>query len=373
MHPNRERLYDLWKRAATTTYLRGVLRVNCDDSHPSFFRFGCEYVQKSSPARVVNRLRKAGPGDASDVEGFVGYQVVPPYQLAGLLVVEVLPLVGRLFVQARHALTSFAAPVRAFLLSRERTLRPPELFLRVLIVTRGLYGLAIGGRKEALQSEVNADSLTLSSSCGSLAYIADENGVPLAARPLDGDGLDLSLDWPVQLDLDVPNVLEIEPFVLLEPATVAVGWELDEPETVPTFEARIPRTFSSFDSAEEGSEGAVQSAERGLRAGEVGCGKIRIALTSLLELAGLLAIGDGSFLRFVNFPTLFERRVVQAAVSLKHLVESFGLRTIGIETIFEGFPHRLIVSDGARIPNAKVSKGGERGFLHRLKQTILTA
>jgi hypothetical protein len=320
----------------------------------------------------VNRLRKAGPDGASDVEGFVGYQVVPIYQLAGLLVVEVSPLIGRLFVEARHALTSFATPVRAFLFSRARTLRPPELFLRVLIVTRWLYGLAIGGRKEALQSKVYTNSLTLSSSRGSIAHIADEDGVPLAARPLDRDGLDLSLDGPVQLDLDVPNVLEIAPSVL-EPATVAVGRELDKPETVPTFEARIPWSFSSFNSAEEGSEGTVQSAERGLRAGEVGCGKIRIALASLLELAGLLSIGDGSFLRFVNIPTLFERRVVQATVSLKHLVESFSLRTVGIETVFEGLPHRLIVRDDAMIPNAKVSKGGERDFLHRLKQTALTA
>ena len=197
VRPFRERLLGLWKRTATATCLRGVLRVNREDSYPSFFRFGCEDVQKPTPARVMRRLRKAGPGYTAHVERFMDYQAVSLYQFASLLVVEVTALVRRSLVQTSYTLTSLAAAVRALLFSRERTLRPSELLLSAAVVARGLHGLAIGGRKEAFQSEVYTNSIALSGDHGSIAHIADEDGVPLAAGLLDRDSLDLALKGAV--------------------------------------------------------------------------------------------------------------------------------------------------------------------------------
>jgi hypothetical protein len=70
---NRERLLDFWKRTAPATCLRGVLRVNGDDSHPSFFRFGSEDVQELRPACVMRGLRNARAGYALNIESFVDY------------------------------------------------------------------------------------------------------------------------------------------------------------------------------------------------------------------------------------------------------------------------------------------------------------
>jgi hypothetical protein len=148
MHPIRERLFDLWKRTAVATHLRGVLRVNRDNSHPSFFRFGCEDVKEPRPSRIMGALGKTAAGDAFDVKRFVGDQAVLIYQLAGLFVVEVPSLVGRLLVQLRYAPERFAAAVGAFLFSREAALCPSKFLLSLPVVARRFYELTIRGNKK---------------------------------------------------------------------------------------------------------------------------------------------------------------------------------------------------------------------------------
>lgn len=201
-------------------------------------------------------LRKPGSGDALDVEGFVSDETVSVHQLPGLLVVEVPALVGDPLVQLRYTVASLAASGTSLLLPGKRTLRPLELLLGLPVVARWLYRRAIRGDEEALEPEIYADRRSVSGGFGSVPEVAGEDDVPLAARRLlDGDGLDRSFDGPVQLDLDVPDALDVEPGgalpVVLEAAPVAVGRELDGPESAFGFEARVPGTLLRLDPAEE--------------------------------------------------------------------------------------------------------------------------
>ena len=366
--PPRERLFDLRKSTAVATRLRGVLRVYRDNSHPSLFRFGCEDANKSRPACVMRALRKAGSSDALDAQGLVGYQPMPPYQSPGLFVVKGPPLVCDLLVEPGATLTSFTAAIRALLLPGTRTLSPPELLQSLPVVARRCYYLTIRGGKEALQSEVYADRRSVASGFGSIPNVADEDSVPLTARLLDGNGLYLPRNRAMQLDLDVPDVLEVKPSILLRPATIAVGGKLDQPEAVPVPKVWIARCFTGLQPAEERLfEGAIQPPERSLSAGEVGRRKVRVGPAGFLESARLLTIGAGAILGLVDIPAFCESVVVQTAVNFEQRIKSFRLRAVRIKAVFERFLHATTLLTKPDVLNGE--KGGVMRLPRQLKQT----
>lgn len=206
MHPIPERLFDLRRSTTRATDLRGIARINRDDSHTSFFRFMREDVDELRPASVVLGLRKPRSGDARDVQGFVSNQTMRVHQLTSFLVVEIPPLVSRLLVQFRNVSASLAASGRAFLLARQGALRPPELLLSLAVVARRLYRRAIRSDEEALESEVYTDLRPAGARLGRIPEIAGEDHVPLPARVANRDGLDRALDRTVLLDLYMPDI-----------------------------------------------------------------------------------------------------------------------------------------------------------------------
>jgi hypothetical protein len=63
--------------------------------------------------------------------------------------------------------------------------------------------------------------------------------MPAIRFPLEGDCLGCILDRLVQFDLNIPDVLEIDP-VALELATVTVGWKPSGVEAVAPLESGKP-------------------------------------------------------------------------------------------------------------------------------------
>jgi hypothetical protein len=368
MYPLRERFLDPGHSSARTTSLRRVPGIDCDNPRTSFFRFVSEDVEEGCPTRIERGLRKPGPGDALDVEGFVDDEGVGMHQLPSLLVVEVPALVRHLLVQTGDLLTSLTAATRAFLLSGERPLRSPELLLSLPTVVRRLHGLAIGGNEEALQPEVDANGGTISGSFGRVANITAEDHVPLAARPLNGDGLDRPFDRTVQLDLEVADVLKVEPSVVLESAPVPVGGKLDGPEPAFRPKPRVAGSIAGVDAPKESLKCSVQPAKRSLSRREVRRRKARKNLAGFSEPRRLFTVGDGSSFGLIHVAAFSESEVVQAAVGLKDRIKSFDLRPVRIKTILVGFLHERMVRKEDAIPNGR--NGGIRTFPRQLEQTV---
>jgi hypothetical protein len=90
--------------------------------------------------------------------------------------------------------------------------------------------------QEALESKVYPNRCPVFPGFGSLSDIADEHGVPLTALPFNGHGLNSPDDRTMQLDLNVSDVLEVQPAVVLELASVAVGRKLYGIKAVPPLE-----------------------------------------------------------------------------------------------------------------------------------------
>jgi hypothetical protein len=172
----------------------------------------------------------------------------------------------------------------------------------------------------------------------------------------------------MQLDLDVPDVLEVKPSILLQPATIAVGGKLDQPEAVPVPEAWIARCFTDLQPAEERLfEGAIQPPERSLSAGEVGRRKVRVGPAGFLESARLLTMGDDAILGLVDIPAFCESVVVQTAVNFEQRIKSFRLRAVRIQAVFERFLHATTLLTKLDVLNGE--KGGVMRLPRQLKQT----
>jgi hypothetical protein len=106
------------------------------------------------------------------------------YQLPRFFMVEVSALVRRLLVQLCHAFASLSAAARAFLFARECPLGSPKLLLSPALVARRFDRFAIRSNKETLEAEIYSNCRTISSRFGSFSDVADQDGIPLAARPI---------------------------------------------------------------------------------------------------------------------------------------------------------------------------------------------
>lgn len=360
----RKRLLGLRHRVARTARLRGVPRIYRDNPHSSFFRFLCEDVEEGNPACVVRGFRKPAPGDPLDVKGFVNDKTVVVHHLPGLLVVEVPALIGCLLVKTGDASTGLATAIGAFFLSGEGALRHPESLPRLPIKARWFCGLAVRSNEEALQTEINTDFRTVAGGLGSISEIAREDNVPLAARPLDGDGFDSPFNWTMQFDLYVTDVLEVEPPVVLEGATVAVPGELDGLESTVQPEPRIPRlapvaSIARLHAPEESSKRFVQPAKRRLSRSEIQSRKARCNFASFFKAARLFTVEDTTFLGLIRIPAVAQSKVVQATMRFEHRIQTDALDAIWIKPIFKGFSHRFIILE-RRV----------RDFHRQLKQTV---
>lgn len=362
MYPLRERFLDLRHSSARATCLRCVPGINRDNPRTSFFRFVGEDFKEGRPTCIERRLREPGPCDALDVEGFVGDEGVGIHQLPSLLVVEVPALVRHLLVQTGDLLASLGATVGGSLLPGDGALRPSKSFLGFPVATWRFHKIAsfVGGNEEAFQPKVDANGGTISDSFGRVANITAEDHVPLAARPLDGDGLDRPFDRTVQFDLEVADVLKVEPSVILESAPVPVGGKLDGPEPAFRSEPRVAGSIAGLDASEESQKSSIQPAERSLSRREVRRRKARKYLAGFPEVRRLFTVGDGAPFGRVHVAAFSESEVIQAAVDLKDRIKCFDLRAVGVKTILVGLPHGRIVRKEDAIPNGR--NGSVRPF-----------
>lgn len=339
MRPIRELLLNLWKNTTLTTRLRGVLRVNRYNPYPSFLRFGYEDVYELCPTSIMRRLRQSSPRDTFDVKSFVGYQGVRVNQLTRRLVVKVSALVGNLLMQTSYTLSSLTSPGRTLDAPRERPRSPSKPLLGFPVVLGRGDAFAAICDDEALQPEVYTNRHTVTGRLGCVPEVARKDRVPFTALPLDRNGLNDPFDRPMQLDLDVADILKVQASVLFELTAVAIGRELNRSEPIFRLVSRVTWSVACLASAKERLERLIQPPQRRLGRREVESREARTSLAGRLKPPRLFTVGDGAFFGFVHVPTFSQSKVVQSAVLLKHRIKGLLLRAVREQPKLVCFPH----------------------------------
>jgi hypothetical protein len=112
--------------------------------------------------------------------------------------------------------------------------------------------------------------------------------------------VDLTLDRPVQLDLEETSALDTQLAVIEQAAAIAVGRKGDTVVPPERTEAREAGLLAASYASEECLEGLIQPAEHILAAGEV-CQSEQSFGPYLLQLVGLVVVAD---VLAANFPSV---------------------------------------------------------------------
>jgi len=328
-------------RQATTTgaCLRRVTGVYLDKLPTSFLHFVGEFGKEHPPSRIVDRLRQHPTSQTLDIQILNGNQTIVIRYLPTDLVVKIRPLIPDMRVRLLEQTDGLAPAFAAFPSPGDASLCCPECRLAMTVVAWVLYQLTIGQGGKGRESHVNSDSVRQRR-----RWIHTDNhaetGIPLTSLTLEGERLNLAGDRPVHLQLDETDTLQLKPVVVRNVATISPGREGITVEAVPTLKPGVAGFSPSLHPAEESPESLVDPPEHVL-AGRI-VGKSQVAsIPYLLELVGLVVVVARYAVSAPSVSALLESRVIQGPGFRQLILQSFGLLTVGIQTVLKSSTQKL--------------------------------
>ena len=355
----------------------GVVGFHRHDQASGAFSLVRKDGQEYPPTRVQDRAVQArlpgdtlarrvhgpgrGAGHVANVQRLVRDQVVIADQGERGLVGVVEPLPTDLAVQRGGPLALLVAPVGAALAAGETLLRAGQ--------SRGRGGeppgigdlLAGRGGQEARHPQVDADRRAGSGQWPGRHVVAGQHDVPTTAFPLHTDRLHLAFDRPVGVDTHLSDALQGHaPLVGQPPAAVPVLGPGHSVEPAPPLEPRVAGRHARLEPPEERTEGAVQSAQRGLLGGERPAALSGwVGSADVLQLGGLLGVMDSNPAHPVGGAAVLQRAIVKLPVVLQHRRQRPRLLGSGAQQELEGAAHDRIVAAGCDRPERERRWGAD--------------
>ena len=274
---------------AARTPLTGAGRVYLDQFSPSFFRFVRELGKETAPSGVINRLGQHPASQSLDIQILDRNQVVVVDQLAGKPVMKIRPLVSDMSVHPLESADCLPSPVASLLPAGYLPLSTPEIGLSLSVVAGVLDNRAVAQDREALQPNINSGDFS-----GIGQWLRDFNldteaGVPAPALSFQSHGLDLTRHWPVELDLQASNPLDVQLPVIPELAAVAINRQGVAVEATPGLEPWESSFLPSLAPAKEGLKSLIDPAQHILTSRVVNQAEIS-SRPNLFKLIGLVVV-----------------------------------------------------------------------------------
>jgi hypothetical protein len=225
-----------------------------------------------------------------------------------------------------------------FLLPGDRTLRTSKLRKFSLEVSRVLDLFSVRERGEVSQPDVDSDCGKDVPNWSGFTNIRSHYQKPLIRLSLQGKRLDLPLNFAVQTDADLADVLNSQP-VSFEPDSVPVTRKEYRVETIGAFESRVTGFLAGFDAPKEIGERFIKSPKSSLGTAEVDRGKPAVILTFVFEPAGLIFVTARNLPFVVEPLALPQSRVEKPSVGFKHDPKFALLVRVGPKAEFIGAEH----------------------------------
>ena len=221
MPPIEERLWD--DRSASATALAGPSRIHLHVGDAGALSLAPQRQQEAVPTGIADRTgQPAAPEHLCDVQAFGGDEPEPTDQFQRDVTMMLLPEIPHPRVDLPQPLDRLAAVLAPEFLAGDGAALAPQLRQCVLEIPRVGLLLALRGRQERFQADIDPDRRLVGGEDRDVGQFAREDDVPFVGLPLEGDGLDLALDLAVEVDPDLPDILDEETFAV-QPDAVAVG------------------------------------------------------------------------------------------------------------------------------------------------------
>jgi hypothetical protein len=313
--------------------LRRSTGVDFHQHAPSFCRFIRELLDERRPSGVIDGLGQPSTGQAFYVQLFNHNQPEHRNQRPGYLVREIRSLIAYMLMSALQLSNGFLSVVTASLAAGSFALRSPKRGLSLFVIS-GIFDLgSVRECGEGCQSNVNASLISRRLQGVRLAFNT-EDGVPLSGLALDHHGFDIAFNWPMQLQLNLPHVLNAQLVVFQQSASVAITGKRDAVISADGPKARIASFLASLDAGEETLESFVNATQYILTAREVSERQVAIG-ANLFQLIGLIVVVDRNVRNAVGIAAFVKRGIVEAASFGQLAVKRHDLSVAWVESIFE--------------------------------------
>src|SRR5215469_11252149 len=324
---------------AAYAHLAGSTRIHLHQLSPGACSLVPELGKERVPSGVVDRAGQYAARKSLDVEVFHRDQAVAFHQPAAEMMMKGGTLVSDFSVRLGHQYGGLAAATAAALATGKPALGAAEVCQPTLEVSRIVDLPAIRKSDKTVQPDIKADLLGRLRQRDSVS-LDGKTHVPVVYVPLDRNGLDLPLQWPVQLDLDQTGTLDTQLAVIEQSAAIAVGGKGDAVVPPERTEAREAGLLAASYPSEERLEGLIQPAEDILAAGEVGQSKQPFGPHGL-QLVGLVVVVDALAANFPSVAPFLQGGVVQVASLVELVLEKLNLGLVRVQAVFVGEVHLL--------------------------------
>ena len=227
--------------------LRSATGIDLHQFTPRVRSFVREVAQELRPSGIVNGFRQHSAGKSLHIQIFDGDQTEPSNDLPAQFVLEVGTLIRGSSVRLLEQHNGFTSPIASFVRAAGYpALRNPELGLAGAIPARVLDIRSVRQNSKAGESNVDAYGIGRLGKRRGRTLNAETNE-PFSGLPFDRDRLDRSLDWAVQLDLNMSSALDSQFAGIEQAAAVAVrrkGNRVEAAERSEPWEAGLSPRFT---------------------------------------------------------------------------------------------------------------------------------
>ncbi len=271
MSTNTQSFFD--HHTAARAHLRGVGGVHGYNSRTSFFRFVRQQVLELAQPRVMGAQGQVMIS-RHKLEGqvFQGDQPVGVDQFTGHFMPEITALVGDILMPSSNLFDRLLSTMTAFPAMGHTPLSAPQVNQRNSQPARVFNKLVITQRQQAAQPHIDPNSRSGMCFNDGGRKIQHQANVPLPVTALDNHVFDDSIlgEIAVKLNLDIPDVLHIEPdpFTYTQFAAIPVPvFQALKPGG--QLEARKTGCFADLHPPKESAEGFVQATQQLLQTGRI--------------------------------------------------------------------------------------------------------
>lgn len=332
MYSHRESLANF---CPTQTGLRRSARVNFHKHTPSFFRFVREHKQKVRPSGIVNGLRQRPCGQSFDIQILNGNQSVVVHNFARFFMMKISTLIADVVMEPLEQENCFAAAVRTFPSSRYAALQSSQLGLCCSVLPRVIDRAAVAQRREASKAYIDTHHVRIKGQ-GSILVLNGERSKPTIRFSFDCKGLNLTLNWSMQFDANLPDFRQPQLVPVDRPA------DLSKCQTVVAVggaETGKPRTILCLRPAKEILKRKVNSLQAVLQDTNTDSRHVLALLLNSHQLQVLIKPRNGFALQFPRFFSLLQGCIVKLRTDAKLIVKRLLLALCGIYAIAKNLEH----------------------------------
>lgn len=339
----------------TGACLTRATRVNFYQQSPGAFSLVRKHKDKVRPPSIVNTLSEHSARQSFDVQILDRDQSILVDQRTTKLVVEVAPLVACYNVRPLQQENGLAPAIRPFLATADAALGDSQRGLSVPIPSRVLNGRTVAQGSEVRQADIHSDCARAEWQRSRLDF-ASEQRIPTSGLTLDGQSLNVSLKWTVNLNANLADFRDAQFISLKDIADQPQRETVIAPRRT---EARVARLLPCFHTSKKRLKRKIDALQSRLQRPGVDRGHVLTDRPDRRELKILIEPRNRLPFQLPSITSLLKRCVVKLAANRQLSVERFRLSFRWIDSISESAYY--LVSQSVNLTTRFVRRSGSFG------------